>query len=229
MIYKSNSFPGADVLIDEYFDKVLYINMNKDKERNEHMIKQFEKFNIKNYERIEAVEPSNDFDLSLSQIVDSIEPSQYRNFIKKEDKYIVGQYYCRASHIKAVQYAKEKNYKRILMLEDDVVFVTDPNKLLKNNTNILNDWDMLYFGGLIEHVFRNQIVETHAYALNQKIYDDIIHMGVSSGMEMDNFYAKIIQQMSYNYNTSGKYNIRIIMPFNHLIQNKGFNSNIQNS
>lgn len=225
MIYQSNAFPGGEIKIDEYFDKVFYINMNKDKERNAYMIKQFEQFNINNYERIEAVEPEQGF---LSDIANSIPISQYRNFIKNEHRYIVGQYYCRASHIKAIEYAKEKKYNKILILEDDVVFVTDPNKLLKNNINILNDWDMLYFGGLIEHVFRNQIVESHAYALNYKLYDDIIHMAVSSGMEIDNFYAKIIQQMSYNYNTSGKYNIRIVMPFNHLIQNKGFNSNIQN-
>jgi hypothetical protein len=52
-------------------------------------------------------------------------------------------------------------------------------------------------------------------------------MSDASGMEMDNFYAKIIQHMSYNHNQSGKYNIRVVLPFNQIVQNKGFNSNIQ--
>ena len=86
---------------------------------------------------------------------------------------------------------------------------------------------MLYFGGLIEPHYRNQIVCTHAYAVKYTLFDDIINMAEPSGMEIDNFYAKILQHMSYNYNQSGKYNIRIILPFNLIAQNKDFNSNIQ--
>jgi hypothetical protein len=33
--------------------------------------------------------------------------------------------------------------------------------------------------------------------------------------------------MSYNHNQSGKYNIRIILPLNQLIQDKDLGSNIQ--
>ena len=85
---------------------------------------------------------------------------------------------------------------------------------------------MLYFGGLVEPFFRNQIVGGYAYAVKNTLFDDIINMANASGMEIDNFYAKIIQHMSYNYNQSGKYNIRVILPFN-LVGHKFFNSNIQ--
>src|ERR1043165_3424989 len=88
---------------------------------------------------------------------------------------------------------------------------------------------MLYFGGLVEPVFRNQVVCAHAYALNSKLFDDIIAMAEPSGMEIDNFYAKIIQHMSYNYNPTGKYNIQLMSPFNTIVQDKSVGSNIQNS
>jgi GR25 family glycosyltransferase involved in LPS biosynthesis len=219
MIYKETTKNHQNSInIDNYFDKVLYINMNKDVDRNQNMINQFEKYGITNYHRIEGIEPDLNF------TIDDIDTNQIRNFIKNDPKYIIGTYFCRASHLKAVQYAKDNNYKKVLIFEDDVIFLSDPNKILQSNINILNNWDMLFFGGMIETMFRNQIVEAHAYALNYKIYDDILNMGVPSGMEIDNFYAKIIQHMSYNHNQSGKYKIT---PFNTIIQDKNFKSNIQ--
>lgn len=169
---------------------------------------QFEKFGIKNYERFEAI--------SLDSIPNE---NLWRNFNKKNERYILNQLGCRASHLQVLKIARERNYKRIFILEDDVQIDVDPSEILTLNDYILNDWDMLYFGGLIEHYFRNQIVLGHAYCLNNTIFDDIINMCVPSGMEIDNFYAKIIHHMSFNNNQSGKYNIRILMPFNTIQQN----------
>jgi len=152
---------------------------------------------------------------------------RYRNFIKNDPKYLLGQLSCRASHLKCMNLAKQRGYSKILILEDDALMLQDPNQLLTQNHAILNDWDMLYFGGLVEPFFRNQIVCTHAYAVKNTLFDDIINMADSSGMEIDNFYAKILQHMSYNYNQSGKYNIRVIIPFNQIVQSDNFSSNIQ--
>ena len=202
--------------LDNYFDKIFYINLKEDVSRNQHMITQFSKYGINNYERIDAIKYG-----SLPDIL------FYRNFIRHEIKYIIGSLSCRASHKKCIQLAYERGYDKILILEDDVLFLQDPNELLNANCNILNDWDMLYFGGLIEENFRNQIVCAHAYAIRKSTYADIILMMDASGMEVDNFYAKILHHMSYNYNQSGKYNIRTIFPFNRIVQNKSYISNIQ--
>ena len=51
-------------------------------------------------------------------------------------------------------------------------------------------------------------------------------MAISSGMEIDNFYAKIIQHMSCNHRPTGKYCINTIEPFNTFKQNRLFKSNI---
>jgi len=202
--------------INKYFDKIFYINLAKDTDRNNNLLAQFNKFGITNFERFEAI--------SFKEIP---EPKYWRNFNKIDDKYILNSLGCRASHLEIVKISKEKGYGKIMILEDDVEILENPNELLRVNESILNDWDLLYFGGLIEHFFRNQIVCAHAYAIKHKMFDDIINMAIPSGMEIDNFYAKVLQHISLNSNQSGKYNIRITMPFNTIVQNKQFQSNIQ--
>ena len=203
------------ITINTYFDKIFYINLEKDVNRNDNVLAQFNRFDITNFERIEAT--------SYTKIPDK---KLWRNFNKKDDKYILGQLGCRASHLEIVKIAKERNYKKILILEDDIKISKDPSELLITNENILNDWNFLYFGGDIELFYRNQIVTTHAYALKNVVFDDILNLAVASGMEIDNFYAKVMQHMSYNNNQSGVYNTRIILPFNTIVQDQSFNSNI---
>jgi GR25 family glycosyltransferase involved in LPS biosynthesis len=203
-------------LVDSYFDKVYYINMDDNVHRNENILKQFEQYNIKNFKRVSGVKYTNQLHEHL-----------FRNFIKKDEKYILGALGCRSSHLNIILDAKSNSYKKILIFEDDIKFLKDPNELLlKNEVTLNNDWDFLYFGGLVEPMFRNQIVTTHSYALSRKVFDDIIYMAEASGMEIDNFYAKIMQHMSYNYNPQGRYIVKPIMPFNSIIQDKEFNSNI---
>ena len=211
-----NEIAHIPLSIDTYFDKVFYINLEEDTNRNEKMSGQFEEFGIKNYERVDAKK--------LAELPDS---EEYRNFIKHDHKYLLGTLSCRLSHLKCIKLAKERGYEKVLIFEDDAYFLQDPNMLLNENMRVLDEWDMIYFGGLVEPFFRSQIVCAHAYAVKSTLYDDIINMAEASGMEIDNFYAKILQHMSYNYNRSGKYNIRMIQPFNQIVQDKTFESHIQ--
>jgi GR25 family glycosyltransferase involved in LPS biosynthesis len=203
--------------LDKYFDKIYYINLRKDIDRNENMLKQFHEFDITNFKRIEGT--------VLKTIPN---PHYWRNFNERflNVKYILGSLGCRNSHLRIMEDALNSNYNQILVFEDDVVFTQDPNKLLANNINNLSSWDMIYFGGVIE-AHRSQIVCAHAYALNRKLIEETYYMLPSSGMEVDNFYAKIIQQMSYNRYDEGKYNIKKIEPFNTIKINHQYESNIQ--
>jgi GR25 family glycosyltransferase involved in LPS biosynthesis len=206
------------MIISTYFDKIYYINLDKDTNRNVNIVEQFRKFDITNFHRIAGT------------VLKTI-PDHYfwRNFNKPflNEKYILGSLGCRNSHLRIMEDALINNYKKILILEDDIVFTQDPNKLLAQNKSILDDWDMLYFGGEIEPHYRNQIVGAYAYALNRNVIEETYYMLASSGMEVDNFYAKIIQHMSYNYNKEGKYRIRKIYPFNTIQVNFDFGSNIR--
>lgn len=87
---------------------------------------------------------------------------------------------------------------------------------------------MFYFGGFVEEDVRGQIVGAYAYAVTEKLFDDIINMTIPSGMEIDNFYAKIIQHMGYNFNPRRRYNISLLEPYNSsIVVDKNFKSNIR--
>jgi GR25 family glycosyltransferase involved in LPS biosynthesis len=197
--------------LDSYFDKIYYINLKKDVGKNEGILKQFREFNITNFKRIEG---------TVLEVV----PDRYywRNFNEHllSEKYILGSLGCRNSHLRIMEDALNNDYSKILIFEDDAVFTQDPNKILNNNVNNLGNWDMVYFGGIIEPQHRNQIVRSHAYGISRKLIEETYYMASSSGMEIDNFYAKILFHMSYNYSPTGKYLIQKMHPFNTVLQNK---------
>ena len=205
--------------IDEIFDMVYYINMKKDTHRDENMKAFMKEHNIKRYSRVDG------------QVVDykNVDSLLYRNFNNKAEQYINGGLGCRLSHLLTISNAKENNYKQILILEDDIESMEFLlNDLLLTNIGNIQQFDMLFFGGLEEQHYRNQIVQTHAYGLNEILYDDILTMAEPSGMEIDNFYAKIIQQMSRNDRPGGQYIIKKVEPFNSIVQRYDkFDSNIK--
>jgi len=206
-----------DYTLDSFFDKIFYINLDKDTDRNKNILSQFNKYNITNFERVPGV--------TFTDIPDKF---FWRNFNKFDKKYILGNMGCRASHKSAMGIAMERNYQKILIFEDDIYFTENPNKILNQNLNTLNNWDMLYFGGTVENHFNGQIVCAHAYGMNRKLIEESYFMIPTSGMEIDNFYAKILHHMSCNYNPTGKYLIKKLNPFNTVKQNSNYKSNIRN-
>jgi GR25 family glycosyltransferase involved in LPS biosynthesis len=137
--------------IDNFFDKIFYINLSKDVERNDSMLSQFEEFKISNFERYEAI------------VYDEV-PDKYlwRNFIKTDEKYVKGQLGCRESMLNIIKLSKEREYKNILILEDDCYILNDPSEIMRMNKNNIIMADMFYFGGLVEPQYRSQIVCAHA-------------------------------------------------------------------
>lgn len=204
--------------INIFFDKIFYINLDKDTERDSKMIEQFKRYNITNYERVSG---------TVWELIPDI--SYWRNFNQDQsnEKYVLGSLGCRNSHWRITKMSIERGYNKILILEDDVIFTDDPHEILKNNMDKLDNWDMLYFGGTEEDNFGGQIVGAYAYCLNRKLMEEIYYMLPTSGMEVDNFYAKVLFHMSYNYSKSGRYNIKKIEPFNTIKVDFGFTSNIR--
>ena len=147
-------------LTDNIFDMIYYINLEKDEDRNNNMLKYFALFDIKNYKRIEG----SVVDVDLSSIPNSV----YRNFNRKDENYIKNALGCRLSHLKCIADAKQNNYKRILIFEDDVQFSKNLDDLLLGNYNNLHDFDMLYLGGLEEQLL--QLTRTLFLKIYMKIY-----------------------------------------------------------
>ena len=167
-------FDNVNKNINIFVDKIVYINLQKRNDRNEIMKKQFEKYNIYNYERFNAIEPkynekySNNFInkqinlfLNNENIVDDLidnYPLKYisnfsKEYIKTKNeeskrKYILGALGCKMSHLLIINDCINKNYEHILLLEDDAKFHENFNKhyeiLYDNLKNINFNYDMVW-------------------------------------------------------------------------------------
>ncbi len=186
-------------IVDSIFDKIFIINLDERQDRWEKCLEQLVSHNIKNYERFSAIKPSG-----------KLEYKTYNKILNKNlkynKKYITGVVGCKLSHYTIIKIAKERNYKQIMILEDDFQFSSNFNQTISDNTNnICNlDWKMLYFGGNYLRIFSQPITSTiyrstsvnttHAYAIKNVLFDTIINNSLNSGMEIDCYYRLYIHQ-----------------------------------
>jgi GR25 family glycosyltransferase involved in LPS biosynthesis len=122
--------------MNNYVDNVYLINMDKDIDRLKKVTKECDKVNIK-FERFSGIKVS---DLSQN-ILDKYIPIEIQKYGTDS---MIG---CGLSHLFIWQDAIKKNYKNILVLEDDVYFSNDFNKYLQNVIEeVPKDYDILYLG-----------------------------------------------------------------------------------
>jgi GR25 family glycosyltransferase involved in LPS biosynthesis len=154
-------------MINEYFDKIYCINLDRRTDRWESCIKEFEKHGL-NVERFSAADGN----------------VENYNLGHPYDNELAGCF----SHLNVIKRAKELNLNNVLILEDDVEFIENVNELFDEYVKQLpKDWYGLHFGG--NHVYglqrtsspnivrMNRSYAIHAYALNKDSYDIVIeHM-----------------------------------------------------
>jgi GR25 family glycosyltransferase involved in LPS biosynthesis len=139
-------------------DKIIYINLEKRKDRREQIEDELNKFNL-SYERFEA--------------------------IQTEGFGILG---CGLSHIQVLKIAKERNYKNILIFEDDFTFIVSKEEFENNLINFFNlniDYDVLFLSYNIEKYEElnnnliNKVIESRSasgYLVNSKYFDILINL-----------------------------------------------------
>lgn len=140
-------------------DKIIYINLNKRADRKISIENELESYGFKNYERFEAIETLG-----------------------------MGFIGCANSHLSVLKIAKERNYKNILILEDDFVFSVNKTKLdiLLDEffqINIPYDVCMLSYNMIqnkpTEYSIINKVIEAQAasgYLVNNHYYDTLIKL-----------------------------------------------------
>lgn len=176
------------------WDNIFIINLKRRSDRKNSMVKKILKQGIKKYEFIDAI--------------DGLKPEISNKFIelKKSSKtkiISVGHFACLLSHIKSIQLAKERKYKSIMILEDDVYFCE--NFISKLNNLRIPLYDMIYLGGIIKEkkvLFNkwsksNNILGAYGYILTSNLYDVILNELTKQIDCVDLFYMKQIQS---NYN-----------------------------
>jgi GR25 family glycosyltransferase involved in LPS biosynthesis len=145
-------------MINEFFDKIYCINLEERVDRWMSAKKEMDEMGIQNVKRFSAI------------------------------KNKIGHLGCRDSHIEIIKDAKNNGYKRILILEDDFIFINKDKDQINDILNQLNnvDWELFYFGATV-HLYDGKLVKvdknlvqtnfaytTHSYAVNSSIYDFII-------------------------------------------------------
>jgi len=144
----------------KHVDKIFCINLDSRPDRWEESKQEFKKLGIDNdVERISAA---------------NIQPG------------IIG---CTKSHYECIKLAKNRNYNNVLILEDDVRFVSDTMDILNASlTQISNrdiKFDILYLGANLRGT-DNRLIDTnlasitsakatHAYIINSAVYDIILN------------------------------------------------------
>jgi glycosyl transferase family 25 len=203
--------------MNNYVDNIYLINMDKDTDRLKKVTKECDKVNIK-FERFTGIKVSDLSQNILNKYV-PIETQKYGTD---------GMIGCGLSHLLIWQDAIKKNYKNILVLEDDIYFTNDFNKYLDNvMEEVPEDYDILYLG-YIESLCRKPIENnfnyiykpifpfgSHAYIISNKGLKKIIklitkvndHIDKSIAYNIDklNIYAskkKIVNQLWINSNNS---------------------------
>lgn len=165
--YKENFFSKENIF-NSKFDKILYINLDHRKDRNKQILNEFNKLDI-NKDKIHRIQAVHE---------------KYNGHIG-----------CAKSHIKALNYAKKNNYKRILIFEDDFVFTLKKKEINERLNKFLNDydgkWDVVQLTSVYKS-FRN----------NKKLEDinnvDLINKASTSSSYMINhhFYDKLLKTLN---------------------------------
>ncbi|MEI8185385.1 MAG: glycosyltransferase family 25 protein [Chlorobiaceae bacterium] len=150
----------------EYFDKTVIINLPERSDRRAETKHEFDCINWPigkdNIDFFSAIRPENNAGF----------PS-------------IGARGCFLSHLKAIKTATNEKVNNILILEDDISFISDINRVGTEVINLLKhiDWGFLYLG----HEYKslqpsNQILEriseslplTHFYAINGNVFERFI-------------------------------------------------------
>lgn len=149
--------------LNEFFDKIYCINLDRRTDRWEECQKIFSKHNI-DVERFSAIDGNEN----------------NHNLGYPFDNELAGA----ISHTKVIEKAQELKLQRVLILEDDVDFVDDLEKKFTEYVNqIPNNWDGLLFGGnhvggghlVNQNVMKvNRSYALHAYALTQNVFKETI-------------------------------------------------------
>lgn len=173
--------------LNNYFDKIYCINLDRRTDRWEKCKEQFDKLGIE-VERFSAIDGNT---------------LEYNN-----KKLLPGEIGIIRSNLELVKKAKENKYNNILIFEDDVEFTDEFNeKFEKYFKQVPADWCFLYLGGNhvggTHPVNRNlhKIVHSyaiHAFAINSKMYNVIIDLLQKETEQVDVTYA-LLQRNNPSY------------------------------
>jgi hypothetical protein len=194
-------------MLNNYVDRIFLINLKHRKDRLQIFNESAKKFGFE-YELFEAFNGKEK--ISENFEYDGIKigsPYGTPNYFK-------GQVGCLISHLNLIKLCKERNYKRVMIFEDDCGFHDEFEYRFTNLFNkIKDDWQMIYLSGSVPEFIENydgysrisKILTTHSYLVKSEIYDIIINNFLQNlfDHEVDVCYSKLHSSI----------NAHVAMPF----------------
>ena len=182
-------------------DKIFLLNLPSRVDRLEESRVEFNKLCIPN-NQWECFEAYKGADLAVQQRFQK----EFTAYCAKQPitRATNGAFGCLLSHFSMIKAAKERGYKRVLILEDDFepTHLFDDEKLLAKIG--LLDFDMFYFSTTTmapplptndpDFMRVQRAFAGCAYIVNHTIFDIIIDQCLTYAMQIDVFYADIIQK-----------------------------------
>ena len=176
-------------VLNNYFEKIYYLNLERRPDRNKECIDELTKYGIL-AERFNAIDAK---ELNLKPWMG-----------------------CLLSNLEIIKTAKERGFKNILILEDDVIFNDNFDDLFNSYINqVPNNWDMLYLSGnhnehsgchvnkISDNVIKCFITySTHSFAINSSVYDLIINYLTNDQTKPVDVLYTDIQRMCNAYSLS---------------------------
>lgn len=194
-------------MINNFFEKIYLLNLDKRKDKFNKVSKKLIFRNIK-FEKFSAIDGcSEEYNILWEKISNT-----YNDFDKKLGRKALrscGALGCLLSIESIIKDAKKKKYKNILIFEDDIIFHKNFNKEVTKIKDIPDDWALLYFGAsqydwnnIKEYnqnfYYANKTCGTFAFAINSKYYDDILNIIKNYEVPIDTYFAYYFQPIFLN-------------------------------
>ena len=181
--------------LNEYFDKIFVVNLNRRKDRLDSFDSQSKKNNFI-YERYEA------FDVSEIPY-----PYNICDKTLNHTNVPLGAVGCYISHFMILEKSIELGYEKILIFEDDVILTDNfEEKIMDIMDRIDKNWDFLYLGCTLPSISENLggyakvygCLTTHSYALSRGaikfLYDALCENFFTEPIDV--VYSKHIMNMN---------------------------------
>lgn len=174
--------------INDYFDEIYCLNLDRRQDRWEKVKYQFAKNNIrvKRWSAIDGDSISDKIFEEYNPLGISGRDASAAGLV--ENKNALG---CLLSHLEIIKHAKSKNFRRILIFEDDIMLSNDFFDRISMINNM--DWKLLYLGASqfdwsdikIQGDFYNckKTLGTFAYAIDCSLFDEIIDSPKSKSID----------------------------------------------
>lgn len=177
--------------VNNIFDKIYCVNLDRRPDRWKQTLYEFNEHNILNVERVSAVDGC---------AIDRTEYSHVNNINTSELGLVL-------TNIKILKHAKENQFERILVVEDDVVFNKDIKAFDERYSHVPCDWDMIYFGGnhnkhknwrqptsIAPGVVKiHRTYTTHCIGIHRSFYDTILNKLNTLHAALDVIYTELQQ------------------------------------